>query len=149
MTEQAHNTYMSYLMNSTDGTVWSKLIDIKEFPDLGSAPPTLDTTTLSDAMHTYINDILDTGGGLEFTANYKLEDYKTLLGHVGKDEHYALWFGGKEVGGTITPDGSFGKFEFRGELSVWKKGAGVGAVQEMGVSIAPSAEIKLNDTPTA
>ena len=61
------NTYMSYLMTSEDGATWTKLIDIKEFPDLGSTPPTLDTTTLSDNMHTYINDIADTGGGLELS----------------------------------------------------------------------------------
>lgn len=145
MAEQAHNTYMTYLMNSTDGTTWSKLVDIKEFPDLGSAPPTLDTTTLSDAMHTYINDILDTGGGLEFTCNYKLEDYKKLSGHVGKDEHYALWFGGTVTGNVVTPSGDFGKFAFTGQLSVWKKGGGVGAVQDMGVSIAPSSEVKLDE----
>ena len=143
MAEQAHNTYMTYLMTSTDGQDWSKLIDIKEFPDLGSAPPTLDTTTLSDAMHTYINDILDTGGGLEFTCNYKLEDYKKVEALVGKNQHYGIWFGGTDAGGTVTPDGSFGKFNFQGELSVWKKGAGVGAVQDMGISIAPSTEIKL------
>lgn len=144
MPEAAHNTYMTYLMNAgASGTTYTKLIDIKEFPDLGSAPPTLDTTTLSDAMHTYINDILDTGGGLEFNANYKLEDYQTLLTHAGKNEKYAIWFGASVSGGVATPSGEFGKFEFEGELSVWKKGAGVGAVQEMGLSIAPSTEIKL------
>lgn len=146
MTEAAHNTYMTYLMNCASGATYSKLIDIKDFPDLGSAPPTLDTTTLSDAMHTYINDILDTGGGLKFTANYTLEGFKALQGHVGKNEKYALWFGGTESSGIVTPSGQFGKFEFEGELSVWKKGAGVGAVQEMGISIAPSTEIKLAST---
>lgn len=144
MPEAAHNTYMTYLMNAgASGSTYTKLIDIKEFPDLGSAPPTLDTTTLSDAMHTYINDILDTGGGLEFNANYKLEDYQTLQAHVGKNEKYAIWFGATVTEGVATPSGEFGKFEFEGELSVWKKGAGVGAVQEMGLSIAPSTEIKL------
>lgn len=145
MAESAHNTYMTYLMSSEDGTSWTKLIDIKEFPDLGSAPPTLDTTTLSDHMHTYINDIQDTGGGLEFNCNYKLEDYKRVKAYDGKERHYAVWFGGKEVSGTVTPDGSFGKFQFQGILSVWKKGAGVGAVQEMGISIAPSTVIELID----
>lgn len=143
MPEKAHNTYMTYLMNCASGNTYAKLVDIKDFPDLGSAPPTLDTTTLSDAMHTYINDILDAGGGLEFTCNYKLEDYRTLQAHVGKNEKYALWFGGTETEGVVTPSGEFGKFEFEGELAVWKKGAGVGAVQEMGISIAPSTEIKL------
>lgn len=136
------NTYMSYLMTSEDGATWTKLIDIKEFPDLGSTPPTLDTTTLSDNMHTYINDIADTGGGLEFNLNYSKEDYAKLSEISGKEKNYAIWFGGKDEQGTVTPDGSHGKFTFKGILSVWKKGGGVGAVQEMGISIAPSTVIK-------
>lgn len=137
----AHNTYMTYLMVSDDGSEYTKLIDIKEFPDLGSAPPTLDTTTLSDKMHTYINDIQDTGGGLEFTANYTEDDYDRVEEMAGKEKFFGVWFGGKVQGDAVTPDGSFGKFNFKGELSVWKKGAGVGAVQEMGISIAPSEPV--------
>lgn len=139
--ETLHNTYQSYLMSSSDGSTWTKLIDIKEFPDLGSAPPTLDATTLSDSMHIYINDIEDTGGGLEFTANYRKADFATLNALKGTTKYYAVWFGASVSNEVLTPDGSFGKFSFQGELSVWKKGAGVGAVQEMGISIAPSTPI--------
>ena len=145
MAESAHNTYMTYLMTSEDGSKWEKLIDIKEFPDLGSAPPTLDTTTLSDYMHTYILDIQDTGGGLEFNCNYKLEDYKRVKQKDGIETNYAIWFGGTGAEGNVTPSGDFGKFKFKGVLSVWKKGGGVGAVQDMGISIAPSSVITLED----
>ena len=138
----ATNTYMTYLMHSDDGTTWLKLVDIKEFPDLGSAAPTLDTTTLSDNMHTYIDDIQDTGGGLEFNSNYDKDDYATLKALEGKEEHYGVWFGGKETSGVVTPDGSLGKWQFKGKLNVWPKGGSVGAVRDMGISIAPSTEIK-------
>lgn len=150
MAETAHNSYMTYLMSSTDGKNYTKLVDIKEFPDLGSAPATLDTTTLSDAMHTYIEDILDTGGALEFNANYKLEDYTKLLALKGTETYFGVWFGGKAdtTTGTVTPDGKFGMFNFKGQLSVWKKSASVGAVQEMGISIAPSTEIVLANPST-
>lgn len=141
----ARSSYMTFLMNSTDGTQWNKLVDIKEFPDLGQAPDTLDTTTLSDKMKTYINDILDTGGGLEFNMNYDLSDYKTLQQHAGKEEYWAVWFGGTDSAGTITPTGSAGKFKFKGELSVWVKGAAASAVVEMGASIAPTTPIELDD----
>jgi hypothetical protein len=140
----AINTYKTYLMKGTgsgSSTTYEKLIDIKDFPDLGSAPPTLDTTTLSDAMHTYIEDIMDTGGGLEFNANYTKADYSTLEALKGTTCKFAVWFGASESGGVVTPDGSDGKFSFEGQLSVWKKGAGVSAVQEMGISIAPSTPI--------
>lgn len=45
-------TYQTYLMHGTGtGTVtYSKLIDIKEFPDLGGTPEAVEVTTLSDSM---------------------------------------------------------------------------------------------------
>ena len=143
--EHEHNTYMTYLMTSSDGSTWTKLIDIKDFPDLGSAPPSLDITTLSDSMHRYINDIQDTGGSLQFTANYTYAGFSALKAVEGVEKHYAVWFGAEVVSSSLTPTGVYGQFTFKGELSVWKKGAGVGAVQEMGIAIAPTTEI----TPSA
>ena len=54
----ATSTYMTFLMhkNST-GDTWEKLIDITEFPDLGTDPEMLETTTLSDRMQTFIMGI--------------------------------------------------------------------------------------------
>lgn len=47
----AISTYKVFLMKKADtGEQWSKLIDIKEFPDLGGEPEMLETTTLSDNM---------------------------------------------------------------------------------------------------
>ena len=43
----AISTYKVFLMKKTSET-WSKLIDIKDFPDLGGSPELLETTTLSD-----------------------------------------------------------------------------------------------------
>ena len=43
----AISTYKVFLMKKADtGEQWSKLIDIKEFPDLGGEPEMLETTTL-------------------------------------------------------------------------------------------------------
>ena len=53
----AISTYKTFLMKGTDtgsGISYSKLIDIKEFPDLGGIPEMLDTTTMSDSARTYI-----------------------------------------------------------------------------------------------
>lgn len=137
----ALNTYMTYLMKGT-GSTFEKLVDVKETPDIGGANPTLDSTTLSDPGHTYIDDIYDTGGGLEFTANYTKADYEKLKKLEGTETQYAIWYGASESDGVVTPDGSAGKWEFKGLLSVWPKGSSVGAVREMGISIAPTTEIK-------
>ncbi len=88
--EQLHNTYMTYLMVSEDGTTWKKLCDIKEYPDLGSAPKTLDATTLSAPMHVYIEDIQDPGGVMEFPTNYRWSEFEELAQYKGKLLYWAV-----------------------------------------------------------
>lgn len=126
----AISTYGIQLMSSTDGTTYTKVCDVKDFPDLGGAPELLETTTLSDAMQTYINGIQSIKA-LEFTANYDETLYDTLAGMTGTKK-YAVWFG---------TAGADGKFNFDGQLSVYVTGAKVNAVVEMKISIAPSTVI--------
>ena len=59
----------------------------------------------------------------------------------GKDEEYAVWFGGTETASLPTPTGSEGKFSFRGDLSVFVTGGGVNEVRGMTITIAPSTVI--------
>lgn len=135
----AISTYKVFLMKKTDST-YSKLIDIKEFPDIGGDPELLETTTLSDKMQTFILGI-QSNGGLNFTANYTKADFTALQALEGDEEDYAIWFGGTESGGVVTPTGSDGKFSFKGELSVHVTGAGVNEVVDMAVTIAPTTVI--------
>jgi hypothetical protein len=139
----AISTYKVFLMESTDGnTTWTKVIDIKDFPDLGGTPEMLETTTLSDGMQTYIPGIQSLDA-LEFTSNYTLQDYKKLKGMKGTEKHFAVWFGGTESGDTVTPTGTDGKFKFKGQLSVYPVGGGVNEVVDMKISIAPSTPITI------
>ena len=142
----AISTYKVFLMHkaSSEGT-YTKLIDIKEFPDLGGEPEMLETTTLSDNMQTYIAGI-QSMDGLSFSANYDMAEYKKLKALEGKKESYAVWFGGTESAGVVTPDGSNGKFSFNGELSVYPVGGGVNEVVGMNITIAPSSPIKFSAT---
>ncbi len=130
----AISTFGITLMKGTGtGTpiTYTKLIDIKDFPDLGGAPELLETTTLSDAMQTYINGI-QSSDALEFTANYSKADYTTLVALKDTETPYAVYFG---------TDGTDGKFEFKGYLSVRVNGGGVNEVVGMTISIAPSTAI--------
>lgn len=139
----AISTYKIFLMQGTtanDTTTWAKLIDIKDFPDLGGAPEMLETTTLSDNMQTYIPGIQSLDA-LEFTANYTKADFTTLKALEGTDHKFAVWFGGTEAGGVLTPAGTDGKFEFNGQLSVFPVGGGVNEVVDMTITIAPSTPI--------
>lgn len=135
----AISTYKIFLMQK-NGETWEKLIDIKEFPDLGGAPEMLETTTLSDNMQTYIPGIQSLDA-LEFTANYTKEDFTKLKALEGQEKDYAVWFGGTSEGGTLTPTGTDGKFEFKGQLSVFPVGGGVNEVVDMTITIAPSTPI--------
>lgn len=133
----AISTYKVYLMHAASGDTYEKLVDIKDFPDLGGSPEMLETTTLSDKMQTFISGI-QTLEALEFVANYTKADFQKLKALEGKNEKYAVWFGAT----SDTPDGTDGKFSFNGELSVHANGGGVNEVVNMTITIAPSTVIE-------
>ena len=143
----AISTYKIFLMQK-NASAWEKVVDIKEFPDLGGTPEMLETTTLSDKMQTYIPGIQSLDA-LEFTSNYTLAEYKKLKALEGEDKEYAVWFGGTEAGDTVTPTGSDGKFKFNGQLSVFPVGGGVNEVVEMTITIAPSTPITMDESTGA
>lgn len=107
-----------------------KVIDIKDFPDLGGAPETLETTTLSDEMQTYILGIQGSGM-MEFTCNYTKEDFEAVMEDANTELYYALEFG---------DGGDEGIFEWQGQHTAWVVGAGVNAVTEFKIGIAPSTK---------
>lgn len=136
----ATSTYMTFLMHKKDST-YEKLIDITEFPDLGTDPEMLETTTLSDRMQTFIMGI-EGNEAMNFTTNYDKTGYTALKALKNKKEGFAVWFGGTEQeDGTVTPTGTEGKFSFKGQLSVRVTGGGVNEVRKMGLTIAPTSVI--------
>lgn len=132
----AISSYKAFLMQGTgDSTLtWAKLVDIKDFPDLGAAPEPIETTTLSDFARTYIPGIENTEQKT-FTCNYTAEDYATLAALKGVEQNIAVWFGGTETAGVVTPDGSNGKFAGKGYIDVFVAGAGVNEVVNMTVTL--------------
>jgi hypothetical protein len=137
----AISTYKIFLMMKKDAS-YEKLIGIKDFPDLGGSPEMLETTTLSDKMQTYIPGIQSLDA-LEFTANYTKEDFTKLKALEGVEHDFAVWFGGTEEANVLTPTGTDGKFEFKGQLSAFPVGGGVNEVVDMTVTIAPSTPISM------
>jgi len=132
---------MTFLMHKKADADYEKLIDITEFPDLGTDPEMLETTTLSDRMQTFIMGIQG-NEAMTFNTNYDHDGYKALKALKNKTEGYAVWFGGTEQeDGTVTPTGSEGKFSFDGQLSARVTGGGVNEVRGMSITIAPSTVI--------
>ena len=139
----ARSTMYSFLMQG-NGSVYTKVVDIKDYPDMGGSPEALDATTLTNWARVYIEGIEETQSQLSFTANYELADFSTVKNLEGSLRHWAVWFGGTRSGSTVTPTGSSGKFIFDGYLHAHVIGKGVNEVQEMQIDIIPATEISLS-----
>ena len=111
---------------------WLELSPIKDFPDLGGAPNSLETTTLSDDSREYIAGIKDQQA-LEFTANYDADTFDDIELLTGSQD-FQLWFG---------TAGASGKFSFSGTVSVYVVSAGVDEVVDMKIVIMPSTVISV------
>lgn len=133
MSEAITSTIDTFLMLGTDsgGSVsYSKLVDIKDYPDLIGAPEPIETTTLSDHARKYVEG-LKGSEQLTFTANYTEKDFNTVNVLSG-EQFLAVDFG---------TSGVEGRFTFKGYVSVSIVGHGVNEVREMLITITPTTEI--------
>lgn len=138
----AMNTYMTFLMQSTNGSTYTDIVPIKDYPDFLNNVNTIDVTNLQNEMHTYIMGLLDTGGDMAFSANYTAADYQTVKGlDDGTEKYLAIWFGGTKSGGTITPTGVDGKWSFKGMVKVGIVGKGVDEAREMTIHVVPCSDM--------
>lgn len=147
MAISSYKTYLCTVTSASSTTTYTKLIDIKDSPNMGGAPEMLETTTKSDPMQTFIEGIQQLDA-LEFTANYDVDDFATLKAMAGTSTKFALILNGTEgSGGVVT--GSDGVFTWTGTLSVYLVGNGVNEVNDMGITITPSTAIEFAESTTA
>ena len=132
----AISSYNVVLKTSTTASgTYTKLVDIKDFPDLGSAPDTIEVTTLSDKMKRYVQGLQDTGS-FEFTYNYTNDDFTKVKALDDNAKHFfELDFGNDGAGGE-------GSFYFSGQVSTYVSGAGTGAVVEAKIIVTCDSEVK-------
>lgn len=112
----------------------SKIVDIKDFPDMISDPELLETTTLSDAQVTNIPGIKGSDM-LTFTCNYTKEDFTAVNADAGKHLYYALVFSDKSM------------FSWEGQHTCGLPGKGVNEVVEFTINIAASSEVEFGEAP--
>ena len=127
------STIDTFLMKGTEsgGSVsYSKLVDIKDYPDLMGAPEAIEATTLSDHARVYVEGLKNLEQ-LTFTANYTESDFNTLNSLSG-EQFLAVDFG---------TSGAEGRFTFKGYVSVSIVGKGVNEVREMQIIVTPTTEI--------
>lgn len=126
----AISTYLVQLMHKATGDTYTKLVDIKDFPDLGATPDMIDVTTLSDNQRKYIPGVQDTQQ-LEFTCNYDKADYDKINALTG-DQDFQVWLGA---------NGADGKYGFSGSIMAYIVGGGVSEAVDMTVVITPSTAV--------
>lgn len=116
------------------GGVFEKLVDITDYPDLGSEPNKLDTTDLSATK--YMTNILglQEAPDLEFEANYTLAKYT----EIAAMQNDVKWFN-LELGA----DGVDGIFEWSGSVQIFKNGGGVDEVRKMTIVLSAATPINL------
>lgn len=141
MAKSTIGTFLMYKA-SAEASTYSKLVDIKDYPDLGGSPERIQSTTLSNKQHTYELGVQDIGE-MQVTANYEEADYDKVKALDDNEDHeFAFWFGGEESDdGTIAPTGADGKFEFTGKLGVYVAGGGVNEIRNMIISLSNSTDI--------
>jgi len=125
----AINTYGITLKWGESAEALTKVVDIKDFPDMIGDPEMLETTTLSDAQVTNIPGI-KSSDTLTFTCNYTKEDFTAVNEVAGTALHYALEFS----------DGS--KFTWQGQHTCGLPGKGVNEVVEFTINIAASTPVE-------
>ena len=134
MAISTQDTYLMYKASSGSAS-YSKLIDIVDFSDIEAPVELLDTTTLSVGSYTHIKG-LKPNDSITCAANYTATDYSTIAALDGEYD-FAIWFGAS----SNAPDGSNGKFQFKGQISVSKTGGGVNEVQRMTITLIPTTEV--------
>lgn len=122
------------MVKADAGNTWSKLCDINNYPDLGASPPRLDKTNLSETQHTYEPGLPDPEDW-NFEVNHTKELETSLADYIGVEKEYAVWFGGVETAGAITPSGVDGKYTTSGKLNYYPTAGGVDEIRKGQITI--------------
>jgi len=123
--------YTTDMVAPYDTPAPSKLCDITNYPDLGSAPSKLDTTDLSATIFKTSMLGLQEVPDLTFEANYDETAFNTMTG-LTATYHFVLEFG---------TAGADGKFEWNGQIRVYANGGGVDEVRKMTVVLSASTPL--------
>lgn len=120
----------------TSGAVgtYTDLDDLQAIPDVGGSRDSIETTTLADDAHRYINGLIDYGDSLDFTFLYGTSNFDTVAGLDETTEYgWKITFpaeGGSSDGNTCT---------FKGMPHVRVNGVGVNEVITYTLSVKPTS----------
>lgn len=144
----AQTTIGTFLMyRETEEAEWRKLVDIKDYPDLGGAPEQIDATTLSHKQRVSENGVQNTSER-QFTANYDSDAYDTLqnMQSSGKEYYFGVWFDispslDAETGVLTPNEATCDKHSFKGKVSAYPAGGGVNGIRDMIITLSASTDL--------
>ena len=144
----ARNSAGTFLMHKAEGGSWEKLVDVTTSPATGGEPEMIDITTLSDHTERKTDGIrkMET---MKWEALYNPTDYAKLVALQGKEEDYAIWYGGTEEGDTIKPTGDYGSWSFKGKLNVYASEVSTNSPYGMTITIANTTAPVFAENPAA
>lgn len=141
------STYRTYLMYKASGSSnYTKLCDIKSFPDMGGEPERIDVTSLSDGQRKYVPGVQDISSST-FTANYVAADLAKINALSGAQTDFQLWFGATGGVGEEVPDGHDGIYSWTGDIMAYVNGGDVNSAVEMTIVVFPSTAF-VHSVPT-
>lgn len=145
----ARNSAGTFLMHkAAESSNWEKLVDVTTSPATGGEPEMIDITTLSDHTERKTDGIrkMET---MTWEALYNPTDFAKLVALQGKEEDYAIWYGGTESGDTITPTGDYGCWSFKGKLNVYASEVSTNSPYGMTITIANTTAPQFAASPNA
>lgn len=150
------------LAGGSTSTAYTKLVDISEYPDIGSSVDSQDVTTLSDACHKYIDALPDPGGSIEFNGFLNMTDYDAVMDLANQENNFVIAFGGHPSstdstvlvpdsitgvpGGELTITAGSGQtastflaVSFTGKIRIRLTGAGTDAARPVTYTVTPTS----------
>lgn len=154
--KSTYGTYLQIYDYSSGSDKFIKMIDIKDFPDLGGSPNTIDATSLSDNMQVNVLGIqqVDT---LSFTANLTWTEFtrlKTLSdGHRDAIFNFRIVFANSAYAAatmeTNTDITGGHQAYWKGQFTIYQNGGGVDEVLGCTITTSNTTEIVYSLPATA
>jgi len=130
MAFSSFNAKLMYNSGTDQTPTWTQVCPIKTIPQIGGPPEQLETTTLDDAIQTFIDGI-QAQEAMNITINADKATRETLKTLKGVEKTYSFWLGNDGLG-------SEGKFTGKAKLSYYINEAGVNEVVQMTIVLTPT-----------
>lgn len=134
----ANGATLEYKEKGSTSSTFTKLLGLKEIPEMGTDPEKIENTTLEDKVKQYEMGIGDPGDIV----------YKFKYENMSATSPYRLMRAAQDAGKTLSfketlKDGT--TTEFDGQVSVKRTGGGVNGVIEFDLTIALQSDMTITD----